>query len=673
MKKIIYYMVAVMLFAASSCQKDPEITVTASFTTDKEVYSVGDKVIIKNTSKVNGAHVAICKWEYQGHVSYDETLTGLVYAEEGEYTIKLTVTADLGAKKGYFEKTISVVDDNIRPVADFTYAPTEVKAGEEVQFSDTSTDEDGTITKWEWKFGTSVSTQQHPKYTFTEHGDIEVSLTVTDNQLGTNTVKKTVSVARGANSFELLWSKAFDETTGAYVFGSSPAVSADGQFIYAISTGYNLVCYSKAGERKWSTNLNPDGKAMALGGYSGTPANKNNPTPTPSVDADGTVFAAVGFNYELATSAGSAYVHAVNGGAAGGTIKWTTIEDPKGHMGFFTPTITDKYVMVTYRNGSVFTGSGGGQTGTNAHLRVFDKVTGSAVFGGHCNSGSRGGLMAMKDGKIIAGVGGHWGYRLFFPNGEGTWRFGPDNATGSNNHNLGYNSVPNKNGNPYSSQPAAGSGGKVYLLMRNHNDNNYFTPLAGGTMAVVYYESISNFVYGTAPADPTWTCPIQGALTAQNYGETGNGVAVAADGTVYATTGKEITSISAEPWAFNYGAAYDAYLTAINPDGTIKWEHKAEGNIQGVAAVDSNGNVYYNDCEAGKLVKVSAATGAVLTSISLGTELRTSPTIASDGIIYVTGMKDGKPTLFAIQGDATGCSNSWSQLGGNPSKTACMY
>ena len=36
-------------------------------------------------------------------------------------------------------------------------------------------------------------------------------------------------------------------------------------------------------------------------------------------------------------------------------------------------------------------------------------------------------------------------------------------------------------------------------------------------------------------------------------------------------------------------------------------------------------------------------------------------------------MKDDKPTVFAVKGAAEGCAASWSQQGGNPSKTEYMY
>ena len=144
MKRFIYILAAFALMGAVSCQPDEEVAVHASFTTDKESYDVGDPVVLTNTSTAENALIAICKWELgKGVVSYETTPENISYDQSGEYVIKLTVTSDRGAKKSSFEKTIRVVDNNIRPVADFTWSPEKVVAGEPVQFTDRSTDEDG--------------------------------------------------------------------------------------------------------------------------------------------------------------------------------------------------------------------------------------------------------------------------------------------------------------------------------------------------------------------------------------------------------------------------------------------------------------------------------------------------------------------------------------------------
>ncbi|WP_278997025.1 PKD domain-containing protein, partial [Alistipes communis] len=183
MKRYIYMIAAFALMGAISCQPDEEVAVHASFTTDKESYDVGDPVVLTNTSTAENALIAICKWELgKGVVSYETTPENISYR---------------GSKLSSFEKTILVVDNNIRPVADFSWSPEKVVAGEPVQFSDRSTDEDGEVVAWEWKFGTTTSDKQNPEFTFAAQGPTEVSLTVTDDKKGNNTKTVTIDVGRG--------------------------------------------------------------------------------------------------------------------------------------------------------------------------------------------------------------------------------------------------------------------------------------------------------------------------------------------------------------------------------------------------------------------------------------------------------------------------------------------
>ncbi|MBR5924466.1 MAG: hypothetical protein IKZ60_03310, partial [Bacteroidales bacterium] len=89
----------------------------------------------------------------------------------------------------------------------------------------------------------------------------------------------------------------------------------------------------------------------------------------------------------------------------------------------------------------------------------------------------------------------------------------------------------------------------------------------------------------------------------------------------------------------------------------------------------NQGYIYFNESEVvdnvqtmAKLVKIKSD-GTKASEVVLGTAMRTSPTISPDGTIYCTGMKDGKVTLFAVKGSATGAAAGWSQLGGNSRKT----
>ena len=583
MKRFIYMLAAFALMGAVSCQPDEEVAVHASFTTDKESYDVGDPVVLTNTSTAENALIAICKWELgKGVVSYETTPENISYDQAGEYVIKLTVTSDRGAKKSSFEKTIRVVDNNIRPVADFTWSPEKVVAGEPVQFTDRSTDEDGEVVAWEWKFGTTTSDKQNPEFTFAAQGATEVSLTVTDNKKGRNTKTVTIDVGRGAISLDLLWSYPYDDTKDAYVFGTSPAVSPDGEYVYVTSTGYSLVCFTKAGERLWAFDIGKDGASAE--NNSGSIKVQS---PTPSVDEDGTVYALAGFNEPNKDAGGSAF-YAVSGGAGGGS-----------------------------------------QVGALDRPLVW------------C-------VLPLKNGMVIAGTGGSHGMRVFFPDGAGKWKFSCVKSNGRE-HNYGGSGKDATCEAPNGTQPASGPGGKVYILFQNQGVRADKS-LGGG---VVYCYDPAKTVYGQTP-EPDWYCPVKG-----DCAQSGMGVALGEDGTVYAATQKT--------------GSVAAHVTAISAQGVKRWEHAADGDINGVPAVDDQGFVYYNDRTTGKLVKLRPEDGSRVAEIKLADELRSSPTISYDGTIYVNGMKDDKPTVFAVKGAAEGCAASWSQQGGNPSKTEYMY
>ena len=248
-------LIAIALLAAACVQK-PVVRVNADFTTDKEVYEIYEAIKITNTSTAVNDIIVACKWEWGSeHVWGKQLETPLSFDSEGDKEITLTVVTDSGVS-GTCTKTIKVQDTNKRPVADFTFTPSSgITAGDEVQFTDKSTDPDGKIVAWEWRFGTNIVTEQNPKYTFNEVGEIEVTLTVTDNQKGKGSISKKINVAKNANSMELLWATSYD-SDGEPVF-SSPAVSPDGKTIYAFSSGLKLAAIGSDASRSGASTPVP--------------------------------------------------------------------------------------------------------------------------------------------------------------------------------------------------------------------------------------------------------------------------------------------------------------------------------------------------------------------------------------------------------------------------------
>jgi PKD repeat protein len=117
------------------------------------------------------------------------------YAAAGTYTVTLTVT-DNDAATDSISKDVTVSAGNQAPTADFTFTT----GGLTANFTDQSSDPDGTITNWSWNFGDGgSSTAQNPSHTYAIDGTYTVTLTVTDNDGATDSVPKNVTVSAPQN------------------------------------------------------------------------------------------------------------------------------------------------------------------------------------------------------------------------------------------------------------------------------------------------------------------------------------------------------------------------------------------------------------------------------------------------------------------------------------------
>ena len=96
--------------------------------------------------------------KYAGYPTPCEIFT---YGEVEDYTVDITSGG------------------NIPPTADFTFAT----PCPETNFTDASTDPDGTVESWLWDFGDgNTSTEQNPTHTYAADGTYTVNLTVWDNE-----------------------------------------------------------------------------------------------------------------------------------------------------------------------------------------------------------------------------------------------------------------------------------------------------------------------------------------------------------------------------------------------------------------------------------------------------------------------------------------------------------
>lgn len=114
--------------------------------------------------------------------------TGRVYRFDGTNVDLISGNMGRGIQVLYYQP-------NQPPVADFTWSPPLPYEGDQIQFTDNSSDPDGTIVSWEWTFEyLTPSTDQNPVRTYGDNGIYDVTLKVTDDLGATDSVTKQVTV-----------------------------------------------------------------------------------------------------------------------------------------------------------------------------------------------------------------------------------------------------------------------------------------------------------------------------------------------------------------------------------------------------------------------------------------------------------------------------------------------
>jgi len=133
-----------------------------------------------------GSTLVAYEWDFESDGVVDETRVkpSRVFNLRGTYTVTLRITDSLGETS---TDTLTVTVLNREPTASFNHTPLQPTLFQTVQFRDNSTDPDGNVTAWAWDFGDgSTSTQEEPTHKYEERGSYMVTLTVTDNDGGTD-------------------------------------------------------------------------------------------------------------------------------------------------------------------------------------------------------------------------------------------------------------------------------------------------------------------------------------------------------------------------------------------------------------------------------------------------------------------------------------------------------
>lgn len=168
---------------------DPEFTTTPASPTTQNTITFDASA----TTDPDG-DIQTYQWDFDGDGTVDatgETVTH-EYADNGSYGVTLSVR-DAEGVTNTTTRTVQV--DNVGPNASFDVSDSTPHTQQSVQFTDQSTDLDGSVTVVQWDFGDgSTSTATDPTHEYESPGTYVVELTVEDDDGARNMTTTTVEV-----------------------------------------------------------------------------------------------------------------------------------------------------------------------------------------------------------------------------------------------------------------------------------------------------------------------------------------------------------------------------------------------------------------------------------------------------------------------------------------------
>ena len=134
---------------------------------------------------------------YHSRTFYDRGCSGSACFENGSVQTELAGTCSFGCSSG-------VCLTNQPPIAQFSFSSrtSPPGAGQDIQFTDGSSDPDGNIASWFWDFGDGItSVSQNPAHSYASARTYQAVLTAIDNQGASNSISQNIAVIDCDSSF----------------------------------------------------------------------------------------------------------------------------------------------------------------------------------------------------------------------------------------------------------------------------------------------------------------------------------------------------------------------------------------------------------------------------------------------------------------------------------------
>jgi PKD repeat protein len=145
--------------------------------------SMGQTIVLNGSGSnaSDGSSIEKYEWDFDMDGTYDASgvTVATTFQTIGTHSVRLRVTDSIG-RRDWNTTTVEIV--NLDPTAVFTYGPHGPMTFDVVDFTDSSTDPDGTIASWHWDFGDgTTSDEKNPTHAYDDDGEYDVVLIVTDN------------------------------------------------------------------------------------------------------------------------------------------------------------------------------------------------------------------------------------------------------------------------------------------------------------------------------------------------------------------------------------------------------------------------------------------------------------------------------------------------------------
>jgi PKD repeat protein len=135
----------------------------------------------------DGSFIQLYEWDFgdgESVIKFDNSPFTFDYRRTGSFTPTLSVKDNLARiSSKFFGPTINVNGvSNSPPSPSFKWAQTSFFPTLKVQFTDTSSDDEGPLVAWNWNFGDNQTADvQNPEHIYADPGKYRVVLTVTDS------------------------------------------------------------------------------------------------------------------------------------------------------------------------------------------------------------------------------------------------------------------------------------------------------------------------------------------------------------------------------------------------------------------------------------------------------------------------------------------------------------